>query len=157
MTATPRAGKLRKAPCWHPRSHSQHVGLDPSTTHFSHYALLPLVLTQPSPRSAPLSRRSQVSRGPLLSLHEPPTPTPPQLLSEPERWMPRPSPRVPHLHQPQLDRPQLSIRDWGIWQISQDCPSLWSVSGVKKGCGWGSFRPHSCDQENLTSCIQWQP
>lgn len=29
--------------------------------------------------------------------------------------------------------------------------------GTRKGCGWGSSRPHSCDQESLTSCIQWQP
>lgn len=154
MKTTPRAGKLRKTtgrPC--------QVTQPASGPGPQHNTLFSLRSATAGPHSALTTVRSfnyPTSLGSLLFLHGPPPPF--KLLSEPEGWMPRPS-TVPHtpLHQPELDRPQSSQLGGVSGQISHDRPFLWSMSGIRKGCSLGSSKPQCCDQENLTSCIQWQP
>lgn len=74
----------------------------------------------PSPWSAPLSGRSQVPQGVIALFMWSPAPPPPAAIRAREGHLDP----LPHLHQPELYRPPVSTRDWGIWQISQDCPFL---------------------------------
>lgn len=109
----------------------------------------------PSLWSAPLSGRSQVPQGSLHSLCGP-RPLPPSCYQS-QRGPSRPSPPTSTSLSYTGHRSQPGTGVSGRFHKTALSSSQCRRRGTRKGCGWGSSRPHSCDQESLTSCIQWQP